>query len=192
MTKTTIKQATEKWISEMNSYPQALLERAYPHMDGLEELTPLGKKWECDNCSEEFSKEEVEELVVKEHHDNSENIICPTCFKEEKEEFESQIDEEEDFTLEDCYSYVVEEEDHDNAEFGLPMWGWLWNPNFSGDEDWIKNNLEIVKDCGFRIYESDEIGVMIGIDGAGYDFYDAHWIPLYKARGLKWHSEELN
>lgn len=29
-----------------------------------------------------------------------------------------------------------------------------------------------------------------GIDGAGYDFYEAHWEPLYKARGLHWHSEE--
>lgn len=45
-------------------------------------------------------------------------------------------------------------------------------------------------DCGFRIYESDDFGGYIfGIDGAGYDFYDAHWIPLYKARGLRWHKE---
>ena len=25
----------------------------------------------------------------------------------------------------------------------------------------------------------------ICIDGAGYDFYEAHWIPLYNKRGLK-------
>lgn len=24
---------------------------------------------------------------------------------------------------------------------------------------------------------------------SGYDFYEAHWIPLYEARGLKWHKE---
>lgn len=25
---------------------------------------------------------------------------------------------------------------------------------------------------------------------ATYDFYEAHWIPLYKVRGLHWHKEE--
>ena len=45
-------------------------------------------------------------------------------------------------------------------------------------------------DCGFRIYEQEDYGYIFGIDGAGYDFYEAHWIPLYKARGLKWHLTE--
>lgn len=35
-----------------------------------------------------------------------------------------------------------------------------------------------------------EIFDTIGIDGAGYDFYEAHWIPLYEARGLHWHEGE--
>ena len=43
--------------------------------------------------------------------------------------------------------------------------------------------------CGFRIYEIDE-GIIFGIDGAGYSFYDEDWIPLYKARGLQWHETE--
>ena len=29
----------------------------------------------------------------------------------------------------------------------------------------------------------------LGIDGAGYDFYDAHWVPLYRLRGFTWHKE---
>lgn len=29
-----------------------------------------------------------------------------------------------------------------------------------------------------------------GIDGAGYNFYEAHWLPLYNARGLQWHDTE--
>lgn len=45
-------------------------------------------------------------------------------------------------------------------------------------------------DCGFRIYEQEDYGYIFGIDGAGYDFYDEHWCPLYKARGLRWHDEE--
>ena len=46
-----------------------------------------------------------------------------------------------------------------------------------------------MSECGFRIYKHEEWGCFFGIDGAGYNFYDAHWIPLYKARGLKWHDE---
>ena len=43
-------------------------------------------------------------------------------------------------------------------------------------------------DCGFRIYQSEDYGYVFGIDGAGYNFYEAHWIPLYKARGFQWHE----
>lgn len=95
---------------------------------------------------------------------------------------------------EDCQStdieenkccYCESEEVSDNYSF--PMWGTVWSLH-SLDEDWVLGNLDIVSDCGFYVYETDEIGVFIGIDGAGYDFYEAHWIPLYKARSLQWHN----
>lgn len=193
MTKTiTIKEATQRWVGEMNAIPQPLLTKAYPMMDedGLFELTPVPTKWECDTCGEEFSQEEIDELEEKGHEDSVGNIICPTCFKSELESHnENKEEDEDDFVLEDCSAYIEKVEDEDNREYGLPMWGWLWNPE-SLDEDWIKDNLEVVAECGFRIYESDEIGVLIGIDGAGYDFYGSHWIPLYKARGFQWHNVE--
>ena len=47
-----------------------------------------------------------------------------------------------------------------------------------------------MSNCGFRIYESEEFGYFFGIDGAGYDFYESHWEPLYKARGLHWHDPQ--
>ena len=40
------------------------------------------------------------------------------------------------------------------------------------------------------IKEATEAWVHEIIDGAGYDFYESHWIPLYKARGLQWHETE--
>lgn len=60
------------------------------------------------------------------------------------------------------------------------------------DEEWLgrDDNLRVMADCGFRIYEQEDIGYLFGIDGAGYDFYGEHWIPLYKARGLHWHKEK--
>ena len=71
----------------------------------------------------------------------------------------------------------------------LPMWGWMWQMTDSTDVRWLETHIEVVEDCGFRIYESEDFGYLIGIDGAGYDFYEEHWIPLYKARGLKWHDQ---
>lgn len=64
---------------------------------------------------------------------------------------------------------------------GLPLWGYMWQPH-PWDVDWIRENLETVCACGFRVYEEDDFDILLGIDGCGYDFYEAHWIPLYKAR----------
>lgn len=47
-----------------------------------------------------------------------------------------------------------------------------------------------MSDCGFRIYKSEDYGYFFGIDGAGYSFYEEHWMPLYKARGLHWHDPQ--
>lgn len=190
----TIERATYQWVEGMNAIPQALLEKAYPNMDadGLFEITPVPTKWECDSCGEEFSQEEVDELESKGHIDSYGHIICPSCFELEKDNFYNEREDDndnDDYTLEDSSAYIEKVEDYENQDYGLPMWSWLWNPE-SIDEVWIRENLETVSECGFRIYESDEVGILLGIDGAGYDFYEEHWIPLYKARGLQWHKAE--
>ncbi len=74
----------------------------------------------------------------------------------------------------------------------LPMWGTMWSFGDSEDDYWLEeeDGLELMAECGFRIYEQEDFGYLFGIDGAGYSFMDEHWIPLYKARGLQWHREE--
>lgn len=96
-------------------------------------------------------------------------------------------------TLELDYSLKKVEYDEVEKECysWLPMWGTMWTFPEGIDEDWARENLDLVAKCGFRIYEDYETGdIYIGIDGAGYNFYEAHWVPLYEARGLKWHSDE--
>lgn len=99
------------------------------------------------------------------------------------------------------YIYIVKTDDDEeisvnineleviNSEY-LPMWGTLWSFEDMLDINWLENNLQTMANCGFRIYESEDYGYIFGIDGAGYDFYESHWIPLYQARGLKWHDKE--
>ncbi|WJJ55384.1 hypothetical protein QB910_000140 [Dabrowskivirus KKP3916] len=93
-------------------------------------------------------------------------------------------------TVEFCSNCGKETEKEGTTEaWGLPMWGTMWTfgePSFDGT--WAKDNLEKMRECGFWVYESDELGILFGINGAGYDFYESHWIPLYKARGLNWHE----
>ena len=71
----------------------------------------------------------------------------------------------------------------------FPMWNTMWAFNDPLDAEWAEEHLEEIKKCGFRIYDSEDYGIVIGINGAGYDFYEAHWIPLYDARGFHWHEE---
>ena len=69
-------------------------------------------------------------------------------------------------------------------------WGSLFHPDNRLDEEWIRNNIDIVESIGFSVYDAEETGILLGVDGMGYCFFDAHWTPLYKARGLHWHSED--
>lgn len=74
----------------------------------------------------------------------------------------------------------------------LPIWSTMWSFRERIDDYWLRegDGLKAMSECGFRIYESEDFGIFFGIDGAGYDFYADHWIPLYKARGLHWHEED--
>ena len=77
----------------------------------------------------------------------------------------------------------------------LPMWGTMWTFGDRVDEEWANGeylgpHLQEMADCGFRIFEQEDLGIVFGIDGAGYSFIDEHFIPLYKARGLHWHKED--
>ena len=74
----------------------------------------------------------------------------------------------------------------------LPIWGTMWNFGDSLDEYWLEKGagLTALSECGFRVFYHEDFGYYFGIDGAGYDFYAEHWIPLYIARGLHWHNQE--
>ncbi len=67
-------------------------------------------------------------------------------------------------------------------------WGWMFHPENRLDEEWILEHIQEVEACGFLVYDSDETGILLGVDGCGYDFYEHHWLPLYKRRGLEWHE----
>lgn len=101
------------------------------------------------------------QLILETYKNRLEDLICLNS---------------EDFKDEDFYYYWP------------AMWGTMFCPNDWTDKEWIKENTSKVEECGFIIYECDYCDILLGINGAGYDFYESHWKPLYFARGLKWHK----
>lgn len=164
-----IKDAARGWQNEFNTFPLGMIEKLFnADMDDWREVTPVAGG--CRVWSNEY-QDEAEVIEIMENDD--EERVAKICLDGNGDEVVVDID---DLSREDD-SY-------------FPMWGWMWSFNNSADDWWLENNLDVMADCGFRIYESEEFGYFFGIDGAGYDFYEAHWIPLYKARGLMWHEVE--
>ena len=161
----TVREATEAWVHEMNAIPQGMISRLF--QDHPEDWTEVTKPSKYDRVyvyeNGDYGEiTEIEDDIYTIELDNGEVIECETS----------------DFEI--------------NRDDYLPMWGTMWSFGDSCDDWWLEEDDGIKKmsECGFRIYESEEFGYFFGIDGAGYDFYSEHWIPLYKARGLEWHDVE--
>ena len=161
----TIREATAAWVREMNAISQGMILRLFQDDpdDWTEVTTP--SKYDRVYVYENGDYGEITDIeddIYKIELDNGEVIEC----------------ESDDFEI--------------NRDDYLPMWGTMWSFGDGCDDWWLeeKDGIKLMSECGFRIYKSEEFGYFFGIDGAGYDFYSEHWIPLYKARGLKWHKTE--
>ena len=158
-----LSEAARTWQHEFNTFPLGMIQKLYD-VDPSDwcEVTPIAEDdqvWSNEYQSYGRVLEITDEIATVELYDDEKMV-------------EVELD---DLSRED--------------DGYFPMWGWMWQFNDSGDDWWLTENLQAMANCGFRIYCSDEFGYFFGIDGAGYDFYEAHWIPLYKARGLRWHDE---
>ena len=162
----TIREACELWVErDMNAIPQSVLVKLQQlDPDDLAELTPITKA----------------DRVYSYTFDESGEIVA---IDEDTEEYTVELDDGETITTEESN---LEREDYDR----FPMWGTMWSFSCSFDEDWARSHLSEMAACGFRLYESEDYGLVFGIDAAGLNFYEAFWVPLYKARGLHWHDKE--
>ena len=130
-------------------------------------------------------------LLMRAYEDSPEDIyILAPSFEKFKEGFKREnctdsTDKENPCKY--CDGVDCETAYHDENPL-FPMWGWVFVPDNMLDKEWIYENADKVAECGFIVYETDEIGVYLGINGIGYDFYKSHWVPLYLERGLKWHE----
>lgn len=166
----TIEQATTAWVQEFNSIPRDVvekLEKARNYSD-FYEITPPSK---CDR------------VCLLEPSQSGERYGEIIDYEEDDDVYVIALDDETEVKLEEGELEV-------QKDYGLPIWGTMWQFSDSCDNWWLGENLRAMADCGFRIYESEDFEYVFGIDGAGYSFKEAHFIPLYKARGLHWHKEK--
>ena len=166
-----IREATVAWVNSFNEIPVSLIERAYGaemyDSFSFEFLTKTEPLYRCESCDEEFDQEEMDSI----EEDENGMKYCPACADL------SEIEKVDDTENDDVYR--------------LPMWSTLFSPRNQYDQNWVLDNLQEISDLGFLIYQCDECGILLGIDSAGHDFYEAYWIPLYELRGLQWHDEEM-
>lgn len=165
----TLKDACSAWVHEFNRVPGSALEKLSRFDDSVREITPPSRYDRISVVFNEHAGEKGE--IVETNVDNIDGLYKIRL--DNGEEIEKYTDDIE----------VIDKEGW------LPMWSTMWTFSESIDEEWCEMHKQEVADCGFRIYESEDFGIVLGIDGAGYDFYESHWIPLYNARGLKWHKE---
>lgn len=162
----TIREATENWVREFDRVPMGVVEKLCgDDFDGINEITPPSMYDRVNIWRENESGEII-------GHNKRGYLV-------ELDSGEKHYYDESDLEVE--------------RDGFLPMWGTMWAFSDTCDNDWLSgefgdDGLQLMADCGFRIYEQEDYGYIFGIDGAGYDFYEQHWIPLYKARGLKWHK----
>lgn len=74
-------------------------------------------------------------------------------------------------------------EEDDLYYTNIPMWSTWWQASVSFVE-FMDRHLKEIADLGFIIIYHDNELWGLGINGAGFDFYEAYWIPLAKLYGL--------
>lgn len=167
--KITAEDATRKWVEELNLIPQTILNKSL-----MTEVTPLslhdyveviqGDYYGCHGSIVEVIKDGSSEMITdfRVEFDGGHGAMAMS--------YQSL-----------AHHYYYE----------FPIWGTMWTFGNSSDENWLANGgLQKMADCGFRIFRFEEDDLYIfGIDGAGYDFYEKHWVPLYLKRGLEWHDD---
>lgn len=168
----TVEDAARYWASTMDAFPREMIEKLMQaEPDAWHEITAPA------------SGDRVYVYVLPDGADTLEHTGELVKRDEGTGLWSVELDDGAEITTDED-NFTVEHDD------GLPMWGTMWSFHDSADTWWMEdgNGVESLSKCGFRVYEHDDLGFFFGIDGAGYNFYESHWIPLYKARGLQWHD----
>lgn len=169
----TKREAAEAWVQEFNKIPQSVVEKLIQvsEYNDIIEITPPCVYDQVFICDDEHNGESGE--IISTNYDGEDDLYV--------------------ILVDGTHEEIILSSDEFDVErdYGLPMWGTMWSFGSLSDNYWLEEigGLQKMANCGFKIYKSEDYEYIFGIDGAGYNFYEKHWIPLYDARGLHWHVE---
>lgn len=156
-------EAIKKWVDDMGAIPQSWVGCVLEHIDNDYRTLPM---WGTMFIVSEFDGEKLlnnSRVMVYEKEDIDLDDIESKEGKQAREEVEKAIEGDNFLLLED---YIDEE--------------------ISGERCILDKNG---KPTAAYIYEVDG-SYVVGINGAGWNFYDGVWDRLYDVAELHWHKEE--
>jgi len=162
--KEALRTATEAWVAQFNEVPGSVIEKmAKADEDMRKYAGPRGVR--CDRCRAEFDGDLAGNC----------SLLCEKCGHENRW-----------MQCDSCgYSLLFIYVEPSVFPCGP---GPLFAPP-SADRQWFLRNAKAVAGLGFFVFESEDYGVLLGLDAGGFDFYEAYWMPLYQLRGLRWHEQ---
>jgi len=179
--------AVSAWVNEFHKVPKEVSELLFKN-EKLYEVTPIAKgshvyvnSCEYDGDAEVVSNRGLDkkgyELLDEDGYELDDHFMV--------EAYNSATGKYDTYT-------ISEDKLEQTFNSCLPMWGNMWAFGEESDNHWIDSGgLESLAECGFRVYETESYGYVFGIDGMGYSFKEDHFTPLYEARCLRWHTEEV-
>ena len=124
------------------------------------------------------------EILVKEYAEDSYSFDLAEELREYNEENDTILTESDYHNDDDFVEYVTNLDEFDTWKYErehYPMWNAVWNcSDFYIDSQYC--DVDKLYDLGIGVIDH-ESGYYLFIAGAGYSFYDAHWIPLFKMLG---------
>lgn len=74
--------------------------------------------------------------------------------------------------------------DHFAQRDWYPMWGTVFEAKCSFTSEKVCNHVDELYELGIGVIDGkDNMNCLLFIAGCGYDFYDAHWIPMMELFG---------
>lgn len=173
----TLSEACHAWVDEFNEIPESAIVKLSRYDNSVQEITPPAKGDRVYITDPDWMWKDGE--------------IIDTKYDGEDDLYVVKLDDEPDnpkIISADCITVI--------RDYEFPIWSTLWSFGERIDEEWLtgeygESHLQEMADLGFRIFDSEDFGIVFGIDGAGYSFYEKHWEPLYLLRGLKWHEDQV-
>lgn len=167
----TVEDAAMRWVSEFNEVPPGVVNLLKAETE-MTEITPpaAGDLIRLIERPEGYDGGAEEGEIVSRLPDGR---------------YKVRMWDEQDVAIPEEDFYVI-------REYETPIWGTMWAFGDSLDNYWLSDpaHLQAMADCGFRVFEQEDYDYLFGIDGAGYDFWESHWCPLYRVRGLRWHDPD--